>query len=218
VRFAALEQKQVRLDPPPPILVAANGPMGQALAGELADGLCTSLPRGGTMESVMANVRRGAAKAGRSLPDAFHTAALVNVLMLEPGEALTSQRVIAEIGPAVMTNFHYLVDWVRETGNEPPPYIRPVWNDYIAFRRSRDAADAHLKMHATHYAVIDPAEARFITPDIVRAFCIIGEPAELIERLRELQRQGLKQITFHPPFARRYEVMEKFARAVMEKM
>ena len=218
VRFTALDQQHVRLDPPPPVLVAANGPMGQALAGELADGVCTSLPRGGTMGEVMANVRRGAAKAGRSLPGDFHTAALVNVLMLEPGEPLTSARVIGEVGPAVMTNFHYLVDWVRETGNEPPAYVRPVWNDYVAFRRARDAGDAHLTMHASHYATLDPDEARFITPEIVRALCIIGEPPELIERLRDLERQGLRQITFHPPFAHRYEVMEQFSRAVIEKM
>ncbi len=218
VRFAALDQGHVRLDPPPPVLVAANGPMGQALAGELADGVCTSLPRGGTMAEVMANVRRGAAKVGRNLPADFHTAALVNVLMLDAGEPLTSPRVIAEIGPAVMTNFHYLVDWVRETGSEPPAYVRPVWNDYIAFRRSRDAADAHVKMHATHYATLDPDEMRFITPEIVRALAIVGEPPELVERLRELEAQGLKQITFHPPFARRYEVMEKFARVVMAKL
>jgi hypothetical protein len=166
----------------------------------------------------MANVRRGAAKAGRSLPGDFHTAALVNVLMLEPGEPLTSARVIGEVGPAVMTNFHYLVDWVRETGNEPPAYVRPVWNDYVAFRRARDAGDAHLTMHASHYATLDPDEARFITPEIVRALCIIGEPPELIERLRDLERQGLRQITFHPPFAHRYEVMEQFSRAVIEKM
>ena len=43
-------------------------------------------------------------------------------------------------------------------------------------------------------------------------------PPELIERLRDLERQGLKQITFHPPFARRYEVMAQFSRAVIEKM
>ena len=218
VRFTSLEQKHVRLDPPPPILVAANGPLGQAVAGELADGLCTSLPRGGTMPEIMANVARGAARAARTLPRDFHTAALVNVLMLEPGESLTSGRVIAEIGPAVMTNFHYLVDWVRETGKEPPPYVRPVWSDYLEFRRVRAAADAHITMHASHYATIDPEEARFITPEIVRAFCIIGEPPELVERLRQLEREGLKQITFHPPFERRYEAMERFSRLVMAKM
>ena len=218
VRFTSLEQKHVRLEPPPPILVAANGPLGQALAGEIADGLCTSLPRGGTMPEIMANVARGAARAGRTLGADFHTAALVNVLMLEPGEPLTSPRVIAEIGPAVMTNFHYLVDWVRETGKEPPAYVRPVWDEYVEFRRARAAADAHITMHASHYATIDPAEARFITPEIIRAFCIIGEPPELIERLRRLEREGLRQVTFDPPFAQRYEAMERFSRLVMAKM
>jgi alkanesulfonate monooxygenase SsuD/methylene tetrahydromethanopterin reductase-like flavin-dependent oxidoreductase (luciferase family) len=188
------------------------------VAGELADGLCTTFPRGGTIAEVMANVRRGAARAGRALPADFHTAALVNVLLLEPGESLTSARVIAEIGPAVMTNFHYLVDWVRETGNDPPPYVRSVWNEYAEFRRARAARDAHLTMHASHYATIDPEEARFITPEIVRNFCIAGEPPELVERLRQLEREGLKQITFHPPFAHRYEAMERFSRLVMAKI
>src|SRR5215831_7756077 len=124
VRFTSLEQNHILLEPPPPVHVAANGPLGQAMAGELADGLCTTFPRGGSIASVMDNVRRGATRAGRTLPANFHTAALVNVLMLEAGESLTSPRVIEEIGPAVMTNFHYLVDWVRETGNDPPSYVR----------------------------------------------------------------------------------------------
>lgn len=218
VRFTSLEQNYIQLDPPPPIHVASNGPLGQAIAGEICDGLCTTYPRGGTIPEAMANVQRGAAKVGRTLPADFHTAAMVNMLMLEPGESLTSKRVIDEIGPAVMTNFHYLVDWVRETGKEPPAYIRPVWNEYIAFRQAREASDAHLTMHASHYATIDPEEARFLTPEIIRNFCVIGEPPELVERLRQLESEGLKQITFHPPFAKRYEVMERFAKRVMEKM
>ncbi len=218
IRFTSLEQEHVRLDPPPPIHIAGNGPLSQALAGEIADGLCTTYPRGGTVTEALAHVKRGAAKAGRTLPADFHTAAMVNVLMLEPGEPLTSPRVIGEIGPAVMTNFHYLVDWVRETGKEPPPYVRPVWNDYTAFLRKKAAADSHLTMHASHYATITPDEAQFLTPEIIRNFCIIGEPPQLIEELRQLEREGLKQITFHPPFAKRYDVMARFARLVMEKM
>ena len=218
VRFTSLEQKHVCLFPPPPVHVAANGPLSQAVAGELADGLCTSIPRGGTITEAMVHVRRGAAKVGRTLPADFHTAALVNVLMLEPGEPLTSARVIAEIGPAIMTNFHYLVDWVRETGNEPPSYVRPMWNDYTEYLRARAAADSHLTMHASHYATIDPEEARFLTPEIIRNFCIIGEPPELAEQLRQLECDGLKQITFHPPFEKRYEVMERFSRLVIDRI
>jgi alkanesulfonate monooxygenase SsuD/methylene tetrahydromethanopterin reductase-like flavin-dependent oxidoreductase (luciferase family) len=218
IRFTSLEQNYVRLDPRPEIYVAANGPIGQTIAGELGDGLCTAFPRGGTIESALANVRKGAERVGRTLPENFPTAALLNVLMLEPGESLTSPRVISQIGPAIMTNFHNIIDLVRDTGKEPPPYIRSVWKDYVAYEEAKAASDAHLNMHSSHYATIAPEEVRFLTPEIIRAFCVIGEPAELIEQLRDLDRRGLKQVTFHPPFAQRYEVMERFAREVIQKM
>jgi alkanesulfonate monooxygenase SsuD/methylene tetrahydromethanopterin reductase-like flavin-dependent oxidoreductase (luciferase family) len=218
VRFTSLEQNYVRLDPPPEIYVAANGPIGQTIAGELGDGLCTAFPRGGTIESALANVRKGAARVGRTLPDEFPVAALLNVLMLEPGESLTSPRVIAQVGPAIITNFHNILDMLRDTGNEPPAYVRPVWKDYVAYEDARAASDAHLNMHASHYATITPEETRFLTPEIIRAFCVIGEPAELVEQLRDLDKRGLKQVTFHPPFAQRFEVMERFAREVIAKM
>jgi hypothetical protein len=47
---------------------------------------------------------------------------------------------------------------------------------------------------------------------------MIGEPPELVEQLRQLERDGLKQVTFIPPFAQRFEIMERFARQVMAKM
>jgi len=218
VRFAALEQEYVRLDPIPEIHVAGNGPLSLAVAGEVGDGLCVSIPRGGTIVEALAHARRGAAKAGRTLPDDYHTAALVNLLMLAPGESLTSDRVIKEIGPSVMANFHYLADWVRETGKEPPVYIRPVWDQYMAFLRKQAGADAHLTLHSSHYVTLQPEEAQFLTPEIIRNFCIIGEPPELVQQLKQLERDGLKQVTFIPPFAQRFETMERFAKQVIAKM
>ncbi len=218
VRFTSLEQNYIRLDPIPEIHVAGNGPLSQAVAGEVGDGLCTSIPRGGTITEALTHVRRGAAKVGRTLPDNFHTAGLVNLLMLEPGEPLTSERVIKEIGPSIMANFHYLADWVRETGKEPPAYIRPVWDDYMAFVRKQAGADQHLTLHSSHYVTLQPDEARFLTPQIIRNFCIVGEPPELVEQLKQLERDGLKQVTFLPPFAQRFEITERFARQVIAKM
>lgn len=218
VRFTSLKQNYVRLDPLPEIHVAGNGPLSQAVAGEIGDGLCTSIPRGGSIVDAMTHVRRGAEKVGRALPQHFHTAALMNVLMLEPGESLTSLRVLNEIGPSIMANFHYLADWVRETGKEPPAYIRPVWDDYMAFLHRQAGADEHLTLHASHYVTLQPDEARFLTPQIIRNFCVIGEPAELIERLKDLERDGLKQVTFLPPFAQRFDVIERFAREVISKV
>lgn len=218
VRFTSLEQQHVRLDPVPQIHVAGNGALSLAVAGEIGDGLCVSIPRGGTIVQALAHARRGAAKAGRTLGDDFHTAALVNVLVLDRGESLTSERVIKEIGPSVMANFHYLADWVRETGKPPPDYILPVWDEYMAFLTKQSGADEHLALHSSHYVTLQPDEARFLTPQIIRNFCIIGEPPELVEQLRQLERDGLKQVTFLPPFAQRFEIAERFARQVIERM
>jgi alkanesulfonate monooxygenase SsuD/methylene tetrahydromethanopterin reductase-like flavin-dependent oxidoreductase (luciferase family) len=92
-----------------PIYVGGFGPRAQALAGELGDGLITGLPRGGSMPQALANVRQVAERTGRSLDD-FYTTALVNLVMLEPGESLSSERVIDECGAAITANVHDLVD------------------------------------------------------------------------------------------------------------
>jgi 5,10-methylenetetrahydromethanopterin reductase len=217
VRFQNTDRGNVDLEHPIPIHIAGLGPRAQALAGELGDGLITSIPRGGTIPQALANVRAGAERSGRSLDD-FYTTALVNLVMLEPGETLRSERVIAECGSSIMANVHYLVDFVRETGAEPPAFVQPIWEEYLEFHRTRDAASSHQKLHESHYSFLDPDEARFITPQIIRAFCLAGQPGELVEQLRELESQGLNAISFIAPEELTYRVYEDFARKVIAKM
>ena len=129
-------------DSPIPIHIGGLGPRAQALAGELGDGLVTSRPRGGTPDQIRTNVERGAAKTGRDLAG-FELVALLNLVLLEPGESLASERVVADCGSAIMANVHYLVDLHRDTGAEPPDYIAPIWEEYLAFHATRDAERAH---------------------------------------------------------------------------
>jgi alkanesulfonate monooxygenase SsuD/methylene tetrahydromethanopterin reductase-like flavin-dependent oxidoreductase (luciferase family) len=138
--------------------------------------------------------------------------------MLEPNESLTSERVIEACGAAIMANVHYLVDWVKETGNEPPDYVKPIWKDYMAFHHARDAARRHQQLHESHYSYLDPEEARFVTPAMIKAFCIAGQPEEMVEQLQELERQGLNAINFSIPVEKQYRVTEDFARRVMSRM
>ena len=200
-----------------PIMVGGFGPRAQGLAGEYGDGLVTGIPRGGSIPNVLANVKRGADKAGRNL-DGFEVIALANLLMLEPGETLESERAVAECGPAIMANVHYLVDFVRETGREPPDYILPIWEEYMDFHMSRDEATRHLKLHQSHYAYLDPEEARFITPEIIRNFCIAGHPEDIVDQLQGLERQGLTGIVFSLPNDLTFRRTEDFARNVIAKM
>jgi 5,10-methylenetetrahydromethanopterin reductase len=201
-------------DAPIPIQVGGLGPMAQALAGETADGLVTSMPRGGTPAQIKANVEKGAARSGRSL-DGFELVALLNLVLLEPGETLESERVIADCGSAIMANVHYLVDLHRDSGAEPPAYIAPIWEEYLAFHATRDADRAHQQLHQSHYVYLDRDEARFITPEIIGNFCIAGQPEEIVEQLRTLEAQGVTGVNFIFPNKARYRLTEDLARKVI---
>ena len=108
------------------------------MAGKIGDGLITGIPRGGTIPQALENVKKGAKKVNRSL-HSFETFALVNILMLKPGQKLTDELVIQQCGSAIMANVHFVVDWVKESGNPPPDYILPFWDEYLDFHKKRDS-------------------------------------------------------------------------------
>jgi alkanesulfonate monooxygenase SsuD/methylene tetrahydromethanopterin reductase-like flavin-dependent oxidoreductase (luciferase family) len=218
IRFQMREHRFIDLDHPIPLYVAAFGPRAQALAGELGDGLISGLPRGGTVPAMLASARRGAARAGRALPSHFYTSAMMTVAMLHPGEAADSERVVAECGAAVLTGLHYLVAQHLETGADPPEYARPVWKAYMDWLAQTPAEVRHQRLHGSHYSFIDPEEARFITADLIRATCLAGRPEELVERIRALEADGLRQIMLYPPLNRQYRVIEDFAERVMARL
>ena len=218
IRFQMREHNYIDLDHPITLYVAAFGPKAQALAGEIADGLVSGMPRGGTVPYMMANARRGAEHAGRALGDDFYLSTMVNVVIPAPGESLTSDRIIAEYGAAVITGLHYLVARHLETGEDPPEYARPMWQGYMAWLNQAPPEVRHQRLHNSHYSFVDPEEARFITPDLIKASCLTGSPAELVEQLQTLEQQGLNQIMLYPPLNRNYRVIEDFADQVMARM
>jgi 5,10-methylenetetrahydromethanopterin reductase len=218
IRFQMREQRFIDLESPIKLYVAGFGPKAQALAGELGDGLVSGLPRGGTVPTMLANARRGAERAGRTLGDDFYVSAIVNLVLLQPGELLTSEHIIAECGAAVITGLHYLVARHLETGEDPPEYARPVWRDYLAWLNAAPPEVRHQRLHNSHYSFVDPDEARFITPELIRATCLTGGPEELVAQIRELETQGLHQIMLYPPLNRQYRVIEDFAEQVMARL
>ena len=217
IRFQNLHYNYVDVKNYIPIHVGGFGSRAQALAGELGDGLITGIPRGGAVPEALANVQRGADRINRTLKN-FETTALVTLMMLEPGESLADERVIAECGSSVMVNVHFAVELVKETGCEPPDYVKPIWDEYMSFHNARAADTPHQMLHASHYSHLDPEEARFVTPDMIRKFAIAGQPEEIVEQLHYLEKQGLNGINFIPPQEQRYRVIEDFSRKVMTKM
>lgn len=218
VRFQMREHRFIDLDHHIPVYVAGFGPRAQALAGEVADGLIAQLPRGGSVPDMLANARRGAARAGRTLPSDFYTAVTFTLVMQEPGEPLDSERIIAESGAGAITDLHYLVARYLETGEDPPGYVRPIWNAYLKWLDQSPPAVRHQRLHASHHSFLDPEEARFITADLIRGACVAGTPEELVEQVQSLERQGLRQLMLYPPLNRQYRVIEDFAAKVMARL
>jgi len=218
IRFQMREHRFIDLDHPIKLYISGFGPKTQALAGELADGLVSSLRYGATVPEILGNARRGAERVGRVLGPDFYFSAQQTLVLLQPGESLTSDRVLAECGASVITNLHHLVAQYLETGQEPPDYARASWNGYLAWLNESPPEVRHQRLHASHFSFLDPQEARFITPELVKASCLAGTSSELVEQLRELERQGLKQATLYPPLNRQYRVIEDFAEQVIARM
>jgi 5,10-methylenetetrahydromethanopterin reductase len=218
IRFQMREHRFIDLDHAIPVHVAGFGPKAQALAGEIADGLISGLPRGGTLPEMLANARRGAARAGRALPGDFYTSAMVTLVMQGPREPLDAPRILAECGAAVLSGLHYLVAEHLETGKEPPPYARGVWKSYLDWLNEAPPEVRHQRLHGSHYSFLDPEEARFLTPELIRGSCLAGTPEELVDQVRELGRQGLSAIMLYPPLNRQYRVIEDFAERVMARL
>ena len=87
IKMLIREKKYMSLEPRIPLYVSAFGPRAMELAGEYGDGVVFAIPpRGIAPDQALEHCRAGAARAGRRLDESFHTCALANVVLLDPGE------------------------------------------------------------------------------------------------------------------------------------
>ncbi len=210
--------KYMNLEPKIPLYVSGFGPRAMGLAGEFGDGLVFAIPpRGVAVPEAMAHVRQGAARAGRSM-DGFLNCALTNIALLQPGEAVASERIIRLIGPNVMASVYYFYDEVHEKGIEPPDFLKPIWQPYCKLVEEIPPEHRHFRTHEFHYTYLHPGEAELIDADLIRATCLVGSAEELIEEIKELERQGLQELMFAAGTDAKWRFAEDFARQVMEKI
>jgi len=217
IRFMLTDKGYVNLKDEIPMYLAGYGPKAQALAGEVADGLTTAVPRAGTLDQIWANVKKGAERSGRSL-DNFHLSVRVNFAILEPGEAVDSDRIVNEFGPAIMTAVHSTMDRHLEYGEDPPEFLKPIWKDYLAFHMSRPAEHRQKMMHESHNAFVAPDERRFITPEMIKSFCVVGRPEEVLDQVKELSRRGVRQLMCNFPLERNRQMAQDYSRHIIQKI
>lgn len=151
---------------PVPLYVGALGPKMLQLAGAVGDGVCLNLMAPRIVPQQIAEISKGAAAAGRTLPDDFGVMARLHVV---PGEDLDAGRTIvrAAFGPY---------------------FAQPVYNRFLAWCGHPEAADAI----AAGFAARDRAAvAAALTDEIVDEVAIVGPIPRIKARLDEFAEAGL---------------------------
>jgi 5,10-methylenetetrahydromethanopterin reductase len=200
-----------------PIYVSGFGPKTQALAGELGDGIVLSIPPdAGQMHRAMANVEKGAARAGRRIdPSKYLSCSLTMAAILEPGETLASERVRGEVGPFALSSLHYVYDRVRQMGGHPPPRLSGIWEKYVELVEAVPLERRHFRIHAGHCTYVLPEEQELLTPELIEATCLVGTPEEIVTQVRDLEATGLQQIMLLPSLNSQYPFLQRFSEQVM---
>jgi alkanesulfonate monooxygenase SsuD/methylene tetrahydromethanopterin reductase-like flavin-dependent oxidoreductase (luciferase family) len=220
IAFLHRDRGFINLDDPIPIYVAANGPRACEVAGELGDGWITAGGINARVEGRLARIRSGAERAGRTLPADFHTTALTTSCVLRRGESLTSERVIAHTGAQVTSALHFAYEnWKARGGPDDaiPPFVRSVWDDYLRRVRNFSLPESarFRQIHEGHGTFMQPEECHFVTPEAIRGTCLVGEPDELVARIRAMEAAGIKEVLILPPADVQREVFRDFAELVM---
>lgn len=220
IQFLHRDRRFINLDDPIPIYVAANGPRAARVAGEFGDGWVTAGGINAKIEGRLAQIREGAAAAGRSVPDDFHIVALTSACVLRPGEALTSERVINETGAQVASALHFVYETWKARGRRDdaiPPFFRDVWDDYLdrVENFSLPEKARFRQIHEGHGTFLQPAERKYVTPEAIRGTCLAGEPDEIVERIRAMERAGINELLILPPADTQRQVFRDVAEYVV---
>lgn len=223
IRFLHPDEGFIDVERPVPIYVAADGPLALKAAGAYGDGrICSHNQTRARLQQSLEVMRGGAAAVGRTLPGDFHTAALGYACVLRPGESMTSDRVIDEIGSMAAASLHYWWEFYQKDGDTSTVAgrCRDLWEEYLAFteRMETPPHKRYQQVHLGHCAFLPPEERRFITEDLIRATGgLVGTPDEIIAMLREREAMGLNEITLLPAMKEARRNLADFAEQVIAR-
>jgi hypothetical protein len=182
--------------------------------GAEGDGWVTTLQYSNVMENA-ADVFAASLAAVRAAGGAPAYTMWSNTLcVLEPGERATSERVLRRVGAYAMMPFQSWADNPAIAEHLPGPvaerlelYEREVLAGFPGER--------HSHTHRGHLSHLQPGEEKVLTDEIVRMTTLTGSAEEIADRLRELDRAGLDNLSiWAPPPLTREAVSEVFERIV----
>ena len=180
-----------------PMYIAGTGPAMQRLAGSHSDGLLTaSITTPEFVKYSRRNMEEGARKAGRE-PSA------VSVMVAAPAHIGPRDKVRDRVRwfPALVSN--HVVDLVKRYGEKGLPA------DLTAYVRNRPGYDYQ------HHAESGSSNAAFVDDESVDRFCVTGEIAEHIEKLRHLAAIGVRQFNIYLMSGEEERILELYGERII---
>jgi len=155
-----------------PIVIAANGPKGVAVAHEFGDGVMT---------------------IGAGNPDFDWCSVLAFGTVLDAGESPGSERALAAAGPALTVVYHAMYEGDPASVDGLPGGVE--WRKRL---EEIPAAERHLAIHDEHLVTVTERDRPLLDGDLLKAFTWTGEAAEVRPRIDALAESGATEILYAP--------------------
>ena len=179
-----------------PVWVAGYGPMALAMTGRIADGLILQLADPDLIGWFVTQLREAEAAAGRPPGSVrVQSAAPAHVGARELGRKRTRWF------PALVSN--HVVDLVNRYPREQLPQ---ALTGYVS---DRTGYDYH------HHAEVGSSNAAFVGDEVTDRFCVLGEPAEHVAKLRKLAAAGVDQFNLYLMNGDEEEQLDVYGREII---
>ena len=179
------------IEDPIPVMLAANGPKGQKIVGELSDGWITT-SRSDNVPNGLPRIAKSAEASG-NLFDEFggrswkpYVTVLTSSCLLRPGETFTSPRVIESVGPALVPGVHAM--WESSFG---PGSNLGMYSENRSQKLNQDRR--YLDVHEGHYVYLKEGEEQFVSGDLI-ARTLSGTAQQVNEKLDKLESIGVDNV------------------------
>ncbi len=97
-------------------------------------------------------------------------------------------------------------------------FLKDIWKGYCGLVSETPPEHRHFRTHEYHHTFLHPGEAQLITPELIRATCMVGRPEAPVEQVRQPEKDGLQEILFATRVKEEWRFAEEFARQVIEKV
>jgi probable F420-dependent oxidoreductase len=182
-----------------PVWVAGYGPMAIAMTGRVADGLILQLADPDLIAWFVDQLRDAEATAGREAHSVkVQAAAPAHIGPRDLGRERTRWF------PALVSN--HVVDLVNKYPREQLP------ESLTGYITNRTGYDYH------HHAEVGSTNAAFVRDEVTDRFCLLGEPAEHVDKLHALADAGVDQFNVYLMNGDEEAQLEAYGRDVISRL